>query len=125
MSYYDTSTQMYYHLWSKYRPAILKLMIDSENDPQEYKFLNHEFKNINPKEKGGYTFVLRIHKGKSLNDIRTSMMARDLLSILQKSKKGTELTNEAVYEFSLDKEFILHITKEEAPAPEEIEEDKA
>ena len=114
MSYYSTTiTSQYTYLWSKYRPAILRLMIDSAEGPQEYKFSKHEFYNINPKEKGGHSFTLRVFEGKALNDIKTSVVARDLLGILQQSKKASELVGISTYEFVLDKNFLLHIKKEE------------
>jgi hypothetical protein len=123
MSYYSTElVQKYTYLWSKYRPAILKYMIDADKDPQEYKFLDHEFKSINAKEKGGYSFVLKAYQGKALNDIKTSATAKDLLSVLQRSRKASELMESSVYEFTLDKQFMLHIKKEDAPVEETEEE---
>ena len=120
MSYYSsTAPSKYSYLWSKYRPAILKLMIDSAEDPQEYKFSSHEFKRVNPKEKGGYAFILRAFQGKAENDIRTSIVAKSLIGVLKQSKTATELMDTAVYEFTLDKQFLLHITKEDAPESED------
>lgn len=122
---------MYTYLWSKYRPAILKLMLDSADAPQEYKFSNHEFKRVNPKEKGGYSFVLRAFEGTALNDIRSSIVAKNLLGILKQSRTASALMEVSTYEFNLDKHFLLHITKEETPekepeeAPEEAPEVEA
>ncbi|MDA0194958.1 MAG: hypothetical protein O2887_06770 [Bacteroidetes bacterium] len=106
---------MYTYLWNKYRPAILNLMIASDDGPQEYKFWDHEFKNVNPKEKGGYAFTLRVFQGKAINDIKTSAVAKDLLVILQQSKKAAELSEDSIYEFVLDKQFMFHIKKGKAP----------
>jgi len=92
-------------------------MIDSAEKPQEYKFAKHEFQSINPKEKGGHSFVLRVFEGKAINDIKKSLVAKDLLAILQQSKTAVELVSASVYEFTLDKQFILHIKKE---SPEEL-----
>src|SRR5210317_461191 len=109
MSYYSsTAPSKYSYLWSKYRPAILRLMIDSAEDPQEYKFSKHEFHNVNAKEKGGHSFVLRVFEGKALNNIKTSIVAKDLLAILQQSRKASELTSVSTYEFTLDKNYLLH-----------------
>jgi len=119
MTNYSTITHRYAFLWNKYRPAILKLMIDSENEPQEYKFSKHEFHNVNAKEKGGYAFVLTVFDSKPVNDIRTSSLAKDLLVILQNSNKAAELTQTATYEFTMDKQFTLHIVKKEAVVTEE------
>lgn len=108
-------THKYAHLWSKYRPAILKFMIDSENGPQEYKFSKHEFHNVNPNEKGGHSFTLRVFQGDAVNDIKTSDVAKDLLVILKQSNKASELLEDSLYEFVLDKQFLLHINREKAP----------
>lgn len=123
---YSTISNNYAHLWSKYRPAILKLMVDSDNGPQEYKFSNHEFKGINAKEKGGHSFTLTAFQSKSVNDIRTSEVAKGLLMILQRSAKATELMQTSTYEFILDKQFALHIKKEETAVEDpEVEDTNA
>lgn len=121
MAYYPETSQLYTFLWSKYRPAVLKHMVDSDNGPQQYQFLSHEFKSINPKEKGGYSFTLEVFKGKPVNDIRKSVLAKDLLVILQKSPRAMEMFESAVYTFEMNKQFLLSITKSEAPAPKEEE----
>lgn len=107
-----SSSRIYSFVWRKYRPAILKLMVDSNDSPQQYPFSKHEIKSINPNERGGYTFTLKVHKGRSVNDIRASAIAKDLLLVLQQSKRALELVEAATYEFKLDKHFVLHITKE-------------
>ena len=113
------SANMYIYLWKKYRPAILKLMVDSANGPQEYQFSKHEFHDVNPKEKGGYSFTLRVLQGKALKELKTSVLAMDLLAVLQSSRKASELTETATYEFILDKQFLLHITHQEVEKEEE------
>lgn len=113
------SANMYIYLWKKYRPAILKLMVDSANGPQEYQFSKHEFHDVNPKEKGGYSFTLRVLQGKALKELKTSVLAMDLLAVLQSSRKASELTETATYEFMLDKQFLLHITHQEVEKEEE------
>jgi hypothetical protein len=105
-------SRIYSFVWQKYRPAILKLMVDSNDSPQQYQFSKHEIKSINPKERGGYSFTLRLHKGRSVGDIRKSAIAKDLLLVLQHSKKASELADAATYEFTLDKHFVLHVVKE-------------
>ncbi len=109
------SDHKYIYLWNKYRPAILKLMVDAEQGSQEYKFSNHEFRDIDPKQKGGYSFTMEVYKGKAINNIKTSVVAKELLIILQQSAKASELTEEALYVFTMDKQFLLRIEKKEAP----------
>ena len=104
---------IYIPLWNKYRPAILQLMVASAEGPQQYKLYGHEFKGLNPKEKGGYSFTLQAHKGRAKNNIRNSIVAQDLLSMLDTSKKASELMDTGIYEFTMDKQFMLRITKVE------------
>ncbi|MBT1697027.1 hypothetical protein KK083_09090 [Fulvivirgaceae bacterium PWU4] len=103
--------KIYTPVWSKYRPAILKMMIDSANEPQSYQLSNHEFKALNPKQKGGYTFALQVSSGKALSGLKDSAIAHDLWEILQLSGKASELISNATYEFSMDKQFVLRVNK--------------
>jgi len=108
---YFTIAETYGYLWGKYRPAILKLMISSAEGPQQYKFSAHEVRTANPKAKGGFTFTLKFHKCNAVNDVRLSVIAKDLLRVLQQSKKASELSESSTYEFALDKHFVLHVIK--------------
>ncbi|GAB1446863.1 MAG: hypothetical protein KF860_00015 [Cyclobacteriaceae bacterium] len=119
--YFSTmSNQGYASLWNKYRPAILQLMLAAEEGPQEYKFFKHEFKAINPKEKG-YTFTLEAHQGKAVNNIKGSAMAKDLLYVLAESPKASELMETHIFEFSMDKQFMLHIIKHDINEEEDVD----
>lgn len=112
----------YSTLWNKYRPVILQLMSAAvENGPQQYKLFVHEFKAVGQKEKSGFSFVLEASHGRALNNIKTSTVAKDLLHVLQQSKRASELMNEATYELSLDKQFMLHVTRKEAEKEAEKE----
>jgi len=86
-------------------------MVASAESPQQYKLYGHEFKGLNPKEKGGYSFTLQAHKGKAKNNIRNSIVAQNLLSVLDSSKKASELMATNTYEFIMDKQFNLRVTK--------------
>ena len=101
---------VYISLWNKYRPAILQLMVASKAGAQQYKLFGHEFKALDPKEKS-YSFELRTNKGKSINKISSSVNAKDLLDMLNMSKKAMELMDENNFEFKLDKQFVLHISR--------------
>lgn len=105
------ASQVYVSLWSKYRPAILKLMVASEDSPQEYGLSAHEFKALNPKDRNGYSFTLKAYQGKALNNIQQSTNARDLLYMLSLSRKASELLDAGTYEFTLTKQFKLQVTK--------------
>jgi hypothetical protein len=117
---YPINHHLYTFLWNKYRPVVLKLMVDSAEAPQNYKFINHEFKDINAKEKGGYSFTMELANSKPLNNIKGSVVAQDLLIMLQKSRTAIELMESATYEIILDKQFMLHVSS--IPNPEVIDE---
>jgi hypothetical protein len=101
----------YTPVWSKYRPAILKMMIDSQNEPQSYQLSNHEFKALSGNKKSGYTFTLNVSGGRAVGGLKDSEVAQDLWEVLQISKKATELIAEAAFQFSMDRQFILHVEK--------------
>src|ERR1700752_4539958 len=113
MMFYPTINKIYRYLWSKYRPVILKLMIDADHGPQQYALSGHEFKSVNPREKGGYSFTLNIFQGRAVNNIKNSGVAKDLLLVLQESKRGAELIELFAFEIILDKHFVLHVIKKE------------
>jgi hypothetical protein len=110
----------YTPLWTKYRPAILQLMIASDQGPQEYKLYEHEFQSINSKIKSGLSFTLEAYRGKPMNNIKKWDIARDLLDVLGESKKASELMDESTYEFAMDKKFVLHIKRTSAAANESV-----
>lgn len=112
----------YVHVWKKYRPAILNLMVAAANGEQSYKLSNHEFIDISPSKVSGYSFVLRFFERKSISDIKTSLTAPDLLSVLKTSGKAMELSESNIYEFEMDKTFTLHIRMEDPPVTEPAEE---
>ena len=109
---------VYSSLWNKYRPVILQLMMAAENGPQQYRLYGHEFKAANAKEKS-YAFVLSAFEGKAVNNIKTSMAAQELLAVLNSSKKASELLTQFTFEFSLDKQFMLHVVRKEQSAADE------
>ena len=110
----------YSTLWNKYRPVILQLMSAAvENGPQHYKLFAHEFKAVGQKEKSGFSFVLEASQGKALNNIKTSTVAKNLLQVLQQSRRASELMNEAPYELSMDKQFVFHVTRKSVEVEKE------
>lgn len=100
----------YTHLWQKYRPMILKLMIDAAEEPQKYQFQKHEFTDLNNQKPTGYSFKLEVHRNEKQNKVSSSV-ASDLLSILQSSSKSDELTAESKYLFKMDSKFVLEVSR--------------
>ncbi|MGE0772235.1 MAG: hypothetical protein AB7K37_11020 [Cyclobacteriaceae bacterium] len=105
-------------VWNKYKPVLVQMMLASEFEPQQYKLFVHEFKSLNQRQRD-FTFTLAAHQGKATNNIRTLPIASDLLYILNSSRKASELMTERCYEFSMDKQFILRVTRQE-PSTDEI-----
>lgn len=104
----------FFYLWSKYRPVILQLMSAAVNEPQQYKLYAHEFRAASPRQKTGYSFILEAFKGKAVNNIKDSALAKDLLQVLQQSGRASELMNEATYELSMDKDFVFHVNRKDS-----------
>ncbi len=123
MPSYPTNNKLYILLWNKYKPVLIKLMRDAANGPQEYQFISHEFRDLNPKERGGHAFKLEAYKRRAQNDIKMTVVAQDLMEILLKSNTAYELMEEAMYEFTMNKEFKLIVTRHEVETPEENTED--
>lgn len=99
----------YTHLWQKYRPVILKLMVDAQENPQSYQFQKHEFADLNNGKGTGYSFKMEVARNEKQNKVNSSV-ATDLLSILQSSAKSEELTTANTYLFRLDSKFKLEIS---------------
>ena len=99
-------------LWSKYRPAILRMMIDADNEAQNYQLSSHEFQAFSGQKKATYNFTLEINQGKVVSGLKDSSIAQGLWEILQMSRKATELISKSGYNFSMDRTFILRIHKE-------------
>ena len=108
----------YTPVWNKYRPAIIRMLIDSSTGTQEYKLSGHEFVALSGNKKLGYTFTLQVAKSKAVNNIKESAVAKDLLATLQSSPKAAELTDASTFEISLDKQFVLRVTNITTPKPE-------
>ncbi|WP_421764326.1 hypothetical protein [Ekhidna sp.] len=125
MPSYPVNHSLYVLLWNKYKPVLVKLMRDAAEEPQEYQFIAHEFRDLNPKERGGHSFTLEAHRRRAQNNIKMSVVAQDLLEILIKSNTAYELMEEAMYEFTMDKQFKLTVTRHEVETATEQEEEAA
>lgn len=101
----------YSYIWHKYRPVILRLMVNAHDGPQQYTFSEHEFRRIFPKNRSSLAFILYMHRSKAVNNIKTSLLAHALLGILKESKTAVSLTENSTFEFRLDENFVLHVRK--------------
>jgi hypothetical protein len=109
-------SNMYYSLWSKYRPVILQLMKASANEVQQYQLSAHEFKAVGDRAKS-HTFSLETLNGKASNSVAGSGVAKDLLTVLQQSKTGMLLMMESSYQLRLDKQFVFHVARKPEALP--------
>lgn len=100
----------YISLWNKYRPVMLQLMSAATTGPQTYQLFVHEFKAAGTRDKS-FTFSLEVENGRTINVTKGSAVARDLIQVLQQSPRASELMAGAIYHFSLDRQFMLHVTR--------------
>lgn len=101
-------TPPYAPLWKKYRPVLIKLMQDAKICPQQYKLFEHEVRAIVSTAKNP-AFTMRVSEGKTVSATKDSVMARDLLQMLHTSAKAQELMELAAYEFTLKRDYTLHV----------------
>jgi hypothetical protein len=104
-------TRTYISVWNKYRPAILRMMIESGKHLQSYQLSNHEFKALGPTRKKDFSFQLSVASGKVTAGLKDSEIAQDLWEMLQYSRTASELIASGAFQFSMDKHFVLHIEK--------------
>lgn len=108
----ESLSTTYRGLWNKYKPAILKMMVDANEEIQSYQLSSHEFQAFNSQKRGPYSFTLQVAHGKVLSGMKDSVVAQGLWEILQLSRKASELISTSSYQFWMDKTFILRIQKE-------------
>lgn len=122
-------TKEFYPIWKKYRPVVLKLMIDSlDGTAQTYQLSRHEYADVNTRKSAVFSFKLATHKGRVLHPKKASVIAADLLVVLKQSAKARELMEASIFHFVLDAKFNLTVSSESPeapPAPAEQSEEKA
>ena len=99
------------YLWRKYRPVVLRLMMDAKEDSQQYVFSSDEFRKMFPKSSRKLAFILYLHRSRALNNIKSSVLAQSLVDVLRQSKTSASLCNDATFEFVLDEQFIFHVRR--------------
>jgi hypothetical protein len=108
-----TFTSPYAPLWNKYRPAVVKMMVDARSAPQTYQLFEHEVCALAPKTRN-VKFTMRVQRSKSLTNLKDSVIASDLLHTLSLSNKAMELMELHAYEFTLGRDFTLSVSIVEA-----------
>lgn len=107
-------TPPYGPLWKKYRPVLIKLMLEAKNGPQEYKLFEHEVRSIVSVSKNP-AFTMRVTDGRIVSGTKGSVMGRDLLQTLQSSAKALELLQTSTFEFTVKRDYTLGVTIVEGP----------
>ncbi len=116
----------FYPLWKKYKPVILKLMVDAKDGEQTYALSKHEFTDLAPKKNLVYSFKIEVFNNKPLVAIKTSLTAQDFMELIKQSAKASELMQTATFTFELDKQFVFHVSSvSEVEETEEVAEDEA
>ncbi|OEK04576.1 hypothetical protein BFP71_14015 [Roseivirga misakiensis] len=98
---------------------MLKLMVDADNEAQQYQMSKHEFTDLAPKKNIVYSFKLEMFQGAPLVAPKTSLVAQDFIAVIKQSAKANELMQTATYAFELDKQFNLNVSISERVAQEE------
>ena len=102
----------YAGLWNKYRPAILKMMVEASEDPRFYQLSSHEFHQaFNNQKNGVYTFALEVAEGRVVSGVKESLVAQDLWEMLKLSPKASELIASSTFQISMDKKFMLRVSR--------------
>ncbi len=115
----------FYPLWKKYKPVILKLMVDAKDGEQTYALSKHEFTDLAPKKNLVYSFKIEVFNNKPLVAIKTSLTAQDFMELIKQSAKASELMQTATFTFELDKQFVFHVSSvSEVEETEEVAEDE-
>ena len=84
--------------------------MDSETEPQQYRFYSHELRGLNTNVKT-FSFSAQIIAAKLVHSTKATIIAKELFSMLQSSKKGAELMEAYNFEFKLDSKFILQVSR--------------
>ena len=111
--YTETTQTPYSYIWHKYRPVVLRLMVNAVDGPQQYVFADHEFRRMFPRNRSSLAFILYMHRSKAVNNIKTSPLAHALVGILKESKTAIRLTEDSTFELILDENFVFHVRKNE------------
>ena len=119
------ATKEFYPIWKKYRPVVLKLMVDSlEGESQSYQLSKHEFTDANTRKSSTFAFKLETHKGRVIKPAKPNVVAADMLAMLKQSAKAQELMQTYIFYIVLDPQFNFTVTATPAEAPPAQEENE-
>jgi hypothetical protein len=101
----------YQALWKKYLPVIaMKLkQVIRNNEASHVGMYQFEFHSTGKKKKTGYQFNLELDKGRVLNDISSSLVAKQLSETMKADPIVKPLLNLGHFMFTLNSDYILTI----------------
>ena len=107
--------EIYQAVWKKYLPVIaMKLkQVIRNNESTHVGMYQFEFHSTGKKKKVGYQFDLEINKGRVINDISGSAVAKQLSETLRQDPVVRPLLNSGHFLFSLNSDYILTIQKKD------------
>jgi len=103
--------EMYRAVWVKYLPVIalkLKQMIRT-GEPVHIGMYQFEFHSSGKKRNIGHQFNLELNKGRVVNDISKSALAKELSLVMKEDPSVGSLLNSGHFLFSLDGSFVFTI----------------
>ncbi|HYV95177.1 MAG TPA: hypothetical protein VE978_25605 [Chitinophagales bacterium] len=112
--------EIYQAVWKKYLPVIaMKLkQVIRNNESSHVGMYQFEFHSTGKKKKVGYQFDLELNKGRVMNDISGSLVAKQLTETMKSDPTVRPLLNSGHFIFSLNSDYILTIQiKSEVPHP--------
>ena len=98
---------LYYGLWRKWLAVIAMKM---KHPPQQFSMNQTEFEMVGNRPSAGFAFNLEIDRGRVVNNIDGSAVARDLRDILLANDKTREMLNTGAFKFSLSGTFVFTIS---------------
>ena len=110
--------EIYQAVWKKYLPVIaMKLkQVIRNNESSHVGMYQFEFHSTGKKKKTGYQFDLELNKGRVMNDISGSLVAKQLTETMKADPVVRPLLNLGHFMFSLNSDYILTIQlKSEIP----------
>lgn len=102
-------SNLYEQLWKSYILPISFQMKKARGNFSTFKTEKHRFEAIGDRKNAGYQFNLEIEKGKVINDIGGSSVARDLYAVLSSDINTKNLLKSGHYKFNMGNDFILKI----------------
>lgn len=105
----NMKAEPYTSLWKKWLPIINIQLKKSLNEIQLIELNKIDFIAVGDRDKSGFTFNLEIEKGKVINDISGTAVARDLYRVLINDLKTKDYMKDKKIKLSMGKDFILKL----------------